>query len=115
MYLLGIFFSTISETGLVDVYQMVYTWIIRNESHKRKYPVKSITAAIKSHGALSGNERLYRVKQGQTTEFVVSNSPGQAALSVVLVDRVTSDEISQALMLAFTSKDSEKEPNNEQS
>ena len=78
--------------------------------------MKSITEAIKSHGALSDNERLYRVTgQGRSSLFVVSNSPGQAALSVVLVDRVTSDEISQALMLAFTSKDSEKEPNNEQS
>ena len=77
--------------------------------------MKSITEAIKSHGALSGNERLYRVKQGQTTAFVVSNSPGQAALSVVTVERVPAVQISQALMLAFTSKDSEKEPNNEQS
>ena len=73
--------------------------------------MKSITEAIKSHGALSGNERLYRVKQGQTTEYVVSNSPGQAALSVVVVDRVTTEEINQELMAEVLSKDSE---NNEQ-
>ena len=77
--------------------------------------MKSITEAIKSHGALGGNERLYRVTQGQTTAFVVSNSPGQAALSVVTVEAVSAKEINQALMLAITSKDSEKEPNNEQS
>ena len=76
--------------------------------------MKSITEAIKSHGALSDNERLYRVKQGQTTAFVVSNSPGRAALSVVVVDRVTTDEINQALMAEVLSKDSEKESNNEQ-
>ena len=77
--------------------------------------MKSITAAIKSHGALSDNERLYRVTQGQTSEYVVSNSPGQAALSVVVVDRVTTEEINRALMAEVLSKDSEKEPNNEQS
>ena len=78
--------------------------------------MKSITEAIKSHGALSGNERLYRVTgQGRSSLFVVSNSPGQAALSVVTVDRVTTDEISQALMAEVLSKDSEKESNNEQS
>ena len=77
--------------------------------------MKSITEAIKSHGALRDNERLYRVEQGQTTEFVVSNSPARAALSVVTVDRVSPEEINRALMAEVLSKDSEKEPNNEQS
>ena len=78
--------------------------------------MKSITEAIKSHGALSGNERLYRVTgQGRSSLFVVSNSPARAALSVVTVDRVSPEEINQALMAEVLSKDSEKEPNNEQS
>lgn len=76
--------------------------------------MKSITEAIKAHGPLSDNERLYRVKQGLATTFVVSNSPGQAALSVVTVEAVSAKEINQALMLAFTSKDSEKESNIEE-
>ena len=77
--------------------------------------MKSITEAIKSHGALSDNERLYRVTgQGRSSLFVVSNSPARAALAVVTVDRVSPEEINQALMAEIT-KDSEKEPNNEQS
>ena len=77
--------------------------------------MRSITEAIKAHGALSDNERLYRVTgQGRSSLFVVSNSPGQAALSVVTVEAVSAKEINQALMLAFTSKDSEKESNIEE-
>ena len=75
--------------------------------------MKSITEAIKHHGALSNNERLYRVKQGQTAVYVVSNSPGQAAQSVVTVKAVSAKEINQALM-AENTKDSEKEPNIEE-
>ena len=74
--------------------------------------MKSITEAIKSHGALRDNERLYRVTgQGRASLFVVSNSPARAALSVVTVESVSAKEINQALMLAITSKDSEKESN----
>ena len=77
--------------------------------------MKSITEAIKAHGALSGNARLYRVTgQGRASLFVVSNSPARAALSVVTVEAVSAKEINQALMAEIT-KDSEKEPNNEQS
>ena len=77
--------------------------------------MKSITEAIKAHGPLSDNERLYRVTgQGRSSLFVVSNSPGQAALSVVTVDRVSTEEINRELMLAFTSKDFEKESNIEE-
>ena len=77
--------------------------------------MKSITEAIKSHGALGGNERLYRVTgQGRSSLFVVSNSPARAALSVVTVDRVSAEEINRALMAEVLSKDSEKEPNNEE-
>ena len=73
--------------------------------------MKSITEAIKSHGALSDNERLYRVTgQGRSSLFVVSNSPARAALSVVTVEAVSAKEINQALMAEIT-KDSE---NNEQ-
>ena len=76
--------------------------------------MKSITEAIKAHGALSDNERLYRVTgQGRSSLFVVSNSPARAALSVVTVEAVSAKEINQALMAEIT-KDSEKEPNNEQ-
>ena len=76
--------------------------------------MKSITEAIKSHGALSGNERLYRVTgQGRSSLFVVSNSPARAALSVVTVEAVSAKEINQALMAEIT-KDSENESNNEE-
>lgn len=78
--------------------------------------MKSITEAIKSHGALSDNERLYRVTgQGRASLFVVSNSPARAALSVVTVEAVSAKEINQALMAEVLSKDSEKEHNNEES
>lgn len=73
-------------------------------------------------GAVQGfewedNERLYQVGFKDEVRYVVSNSPGQAAMSVVNVKRVSDKDVSKALVEQLneveSTKDSEETPGEE--
>ena len=57
---------------------------------------KTIVGAIRN--------RVYRVSVNGKESFVVSNSPSQAALSVVAVERVSDKDVSSALAAAIVNE-----------
>ena len=59
---------------------------------------KTIVEALRAHGPMEDNERLYVVAHADIVEerFVVSNSPAQAALKLVTAQRVTDKDINAA-------------------
>ena len=70
---------------------------------------KTIIEALRAHGPMGDNERLYRVTgQGRSSLFVVSNSPAQAALKVVTAERVSDKEINAALTKAVLDKEEDR-------
>ena len=65
---------------------------------------KTIVEAIRNHGLPSDGNRVYRVSVNGNESFVVSNSPSQAALSVVAVSRVSDKDVSSALAAAIVNE-----------
>ena len=65
---------------------------------------KTIVGAIRKHGLPSEGNRVYRVSVNGNEIFVVSNSPSQAALSVVAVERVSDKDVSSALAAAIVNE-----------
>jgi len=71
---------------------------------------KTIVEALRAHGPMEDNERLYVVAHADMVEerFVVSNSPSQAALKLVTVQRVTDKDINAALTKAVLDKEEDR-------
>ena len=73
---------------------------------------KTIVEALRAHGPMDDNERLYRVftKSGPQiqAQFAVSNSPAQAALKLVTAQRVTDKDINAALTKAVLEKEEDR-------
>ena len=70
---------------------------------------KTIVEALRAHGGLADNERVYSVKvPSQPPVFVVSNSLGNAALAVVKASTVTQKEINAALTKEVLEKEEDR-------
>ena len=73
---------------------------------------KTIVEALRAHGPMKDNERLYCVSPVSSPSlFVVSNSLAQAALKVVAVQRVTDKHINAALTKAVLEKEEDRGDN----
>ena len=73
---------------------------------------KTIVEALRAHGPMEDNERLYLVSEiSRPDEFVVSNSQGNAALKVVKISTVTQKEINAALTKAVLEKEEDRGDN----
>ena len=70
---------------------------------------KTIVEALRAHGPLQDDrERLYRVKVGQETVYVVAKSPRQASFIVAHAIRVTDKDINAALTKAVLEKEEDR-------
>lgn len=64
----------------------------------KTYPTLEALASENLEDIKAGNLRPYRVKHGDKTEYVITNSPGQAALAVCEVDTCTQKQLQTALL-----------------
>jgi len=79
----------------------------KTETEAEAVAVYSSLEALCKAGPIPDGHRAYKLSVGSQTKYVVSNSPGQAAMAVVTPVRVSDRDLAAAAMRAMLSSSKE--------